>query len=273
MNKKGNLLRLIIALILTIILIAPIYFIFIYGFQSVNEIYHIPPYFVPPHFNFDYYAEAWNGLEPYFINSIIISLGTLMLTLIVAVPASFALSIFKLKTNNFFDFLLAFVQFLPAAAVVIPMFLIFYHMRLSNTYFGDMLGIASITIPFSSLLLISYMRSEIPYELIESAQLDGANLLIIFTRIVIPLSRNSIITSGLLSFLMAWGDFIFSLSLLQSNNLQPISVGLYTFIGAYGVQWNLIMAGGMLYSIIPIIAVLIGGRYLTSGLTAGALKG
>ena len=77
----------------------------------------------------------------------------------------------------------------------------------------------------------------------------------------------------MLSFLMAWGDFIFSLSLLQSNKLQPISIGLFSFIGAYGVRWNLIMAGGMIYSIIPIVVIIIGGRSIIAGLTAGALKG
>jgi multiple sugar transport system permease protein len=87
-----------------------------------------------------------------------------------------------------------------------------------------------------------------------------------------PICKPAISTAGMLAFLNAWGDFIFAISFLQERPLQPMSVGLYSFIGQYGTKWNLLMAGSMIYSLPVIIVVILAGKGLVSGLTAGAFK-
>ncbi len=261
----------LIALIPTAIIILPLYFIIIGGFQSIAEIFHQPPYWFPPNPSLDSYKEALITLLPYLKNSFIITLGNLILTLAVALPAAFVLAKFHLRFENPIFFLLTFVQMLPVTAVIIPLFLIFNNFKLINNYLSVILGVAVFTIPFATIILRAYMQA-IPTGLIEAAFIDGAGLLQVFRNIVIPLSSPAIATAGILTFIMAWGDFAVSLSFLKDRSMQPMSIGLYTFIGQYGVQWNQLMAGSAIFAIPSLIIALFAGRSIVAGLTAGAFK-
>ncbi len=272
MKKRGNTRYLIAAIIVSAVIALPIYFVFIFGFETNNEIFHIPIYLFPPHFDVSYYVAAWKALNINLLNSLIITSGVFVISLIVILPSAFVLSKMSWRKSNAISFLVIVIQMLPAAAIVIPLFLIFYSINLTNSYFGDMLAISTITIPFGTILLTAFMRN-IPFELIEAAVVDGANLFRIFWQIIIPVSRSGIVTVGLLTFMMGWGDFIFSISLLQNQSMVPMSVGLYYFVGHYTSSWNILMAGSMIYDLVPLIVTILAGRSLLSGLTVGALKG
>lgn len=272
MNKnKNKISSLIIAIIVSAVIALPIYFVFIFGFETNNEIFHRPVYLFPPHFNLSYYITAWNFLHVNLLNSFMITAGVLIISLIVILPSAFVLSKMSYRKSNAISFVVIILQMLPAAAVVIPLFLIFYRVGLINSYFGDMLAISTVTIPFGTILLTAFMRN-IPFELIEAAVVDGANSFRIFRQIVLPISRSGIVTVGLLTFMFGWGDFIFSVSLLQNQSMVPMSVGLYYFVGHYTSSWNILMAGSMIYDLIPLVVTIIAGRSLLSGLTVGALK-
>lgn len=260
-----------IAFISTVIIILPLYFIAIGGFQTIAEIFHRPPYWFPPQPSLEFYNNAWVTLLPYLKNSIIVSLGNLVLTLVVSLPSAFALAKFRLKLVKPTFFILVFTQMLPATAVIIPLFLIFNNFKLINSYFSAILGIAVFTIPFATIVLRAYILG-IPTGLIEAAFIDGASLSRVFWSIIVPLSRPAIATAGILTFLMAWGDFIVSLSFLKDRTMQPMSVGIYHFVDQYGVQWNNLMAGSMIFAVPPLIMALLAGKYIIAGLTAGAFK-
>ncbi len=261
----------LVALIPTVIIVFPLYFIAIGGFQTVAEIFHRPPYWFPPRPSWQFYGDALVTLLPYLKNSLIMALGNLALTLLVALPSAFALAKFRLKIGKSTFFLLAFTQMLPATAVIIPLFLIFNRFRLINNYLSAILGIAVFTIPFATIILRAYMQA-IPTGLLEAAFIDGASLFRVFRSIVIPLASPAIATAGILTLIMAWGDFIVSLSFLKDRTLQPMSIGLYNFIGQYGVQWNKLMAGSMIFAVPPLIVALLAGKSIVAGLTAGAFK-
>jgi ABC-type glycerol-3-phosphate transport system permease component len=108
--------------------------------------------------------------------------------------------------------------------------------------------------------------------LIEAAFIDGASLFRVFWSIIIPLSSPAIATVGILTFIGAWGDFIVSLTFLKDQTMQPMGIGLYYFIGRYGVVWNKLMAGSMIYAVPPLIVALLAGKSIVTGLTAGAFK-
>ncbi len=270
-KKASNLKWTFIALVPTAIIVAPLYFVAIGGFQSVAEIFHKPPYLFPPNPTFDYYQAAFTTLSLYLKNSIIIALGALSVTLLFALPSAFALAKFRFSLKGPATLVMAFVQVLPATAVIIPLFLIFTRVGLINNYLGAILGISVFTIPFAAIVLNAYIQA-IPTGLMEAALIDGAGFLRIFTSIIIPLASPAIATASILTLIMAWGDFIFSLSFLKERTLQPMSIGLYTFIGQYGVQWNKLMAGSMIFSIPPLIVALLAGKAIVAGLTAGAFK-
>jgi multiple sugar transport system permease protein len=261
----------LIALIPTVIIILPVYFIAIGGFQTVAEIFHRPPYWFPPNPTLEFYTDAWVSLLPYLKNSLIIALGNLVLTLAVALPSAFALAKFHLKLGKPTFFILAFTQMLPATAVVIPLFLMFIKLKLINNYFSVILGIAVFTIPFATIVLRAYIQS-IPTGLIEAALIDGASLFRVFRSIIVPLSSPAIATTGILTFIMAWGDFIVSLSFLNDQAMQPMSIGLYHFVSRYGVEWSKLMAGSMIFAIPLLIVALLAGKSIVTGLTAGAFK-
>jgi len=261
----------LIALIPTVIIILPVYFIAIGGFQTVAEIFHRPAYWFPPYPTLEFYNDAWVTLLPYLKNSLIMALGNLALTLVVAVPAAFALAKFRLKLGKPTFFILAFTQMLPATAVIIPLSLMFIKLKLINNYFSVILGIAVFTIPFATIILRAYIQG-IPTGLIEAALIDGASLFRVFRSIIVPLSSPAIATAGILTLIMAWGDFIVSLTFLKDQTVQPMSIGLYHFVVQYGVEWNKLMAGSMIFAVPPLIVALLAGKSIVTGLTAGAFK-
>lgn len=260
-----------IALIPTLIIVFPVYFIAIGGSQTVAEIFHSPPYLFPPHPTLEFYKDAWTVLLPYLRNSLIVASGNLALTLVIALPAAFALAKFRLKLGKPIFFLLAFTQMSPEIAVIIPLSLIFIKFKLINSYLSVILGLGVFTIPFATIVLLSYMQS-IPTGLIEAASIDGASLFRVFWSIILPLSSPAIATAGILTLIMAWGDFIVSLSFLKDQAVQPMSIGLYRFVAQYGTEWNKLMAGSMIFAVPPLIVALIAGKSVVTGLTAGALK-
>ena len=160
---------------------------------------------------------------------------------------------------------------LPYAAVIIPLFLIFTKLRLINNHIGAVLGISVFLIPFAVIVLRAYMIS-VPTGLIEAALIDGADYFKIFRSIILPLTSPGIASVSILVFLMAWGNFIVPLAFIKERSLQPASIGLYTFVGQYGIQWNKLMAGSMIYTIPPLVIALIAGKSIVAGLTAGAFK-
>lgn len=271
MKKKHGWKWTIIALIPTVIITLPLYFIAIGGLQSVAEIFHKPPHLFPPNPTLSYYRDALVTLSLYLKNSIIIALGVLLVTLLVALPSAFALAKFHFFLKKPASFLLAFTQVLPATAVIIPLFLIFTRIGLINNYLGVVLGVSVFTIPFATIVLNAYIQA-IPTGLMEAALIDGAGFLRIFASIIMPLASPAIATASILTLILAWGDFIFALSFLKERTLQPMSIGLYNFIGQYGVQWNKLMAGSMIFAILPLVVALFAGKAIVAGLTAGALK-
>lgn len=257
--------------LVVVLIVFPLYFIAIGGFMSVAEIFRKPPYLFPPHPTLAYYKEAFLTLLPYMKNSFLISFGTLGITLLLSLPSAFVLSKFKMKINRFAHEFFTFVQMLPYVAVIIPLFLIFTKLKLINNIWGAVLGISVFLVPFAVIILRAYMIS-IPDALLEAALIDGASYTDIFVKIILPLSAPSIASVSILVFLLAWGNFIVPLAFIKERSLQPMSIGLYMFIGQYGVEWNKLMAGSMIYTIPPLIIALIAGKAIVAGLTAGALK-
>lgn len=253
------------------LVISPLYFIAIGGFMSVEEIFHKPPYLFPPYPSLAYYREALVTLSPYIKNSFIIAFGTLLLTLLVALPAPFVLTKFRFSLKGSVNFLFALVQMLPYTAVIVPLFLMFTKLKLIDSYFGVMLALSVFLAPFAVIILRSYMVS-VPSGLIEAALIDGAGYFKTFTNIVLPLSAPGVASVSILIFLLAWGNFIVPLAFIKAESMRPLSIGLYVFIGQYGVEWNKLMAGSMIYTIPPLIVALLAGKSIVAGLTAGALK-
>jgi multiple sugar transport system permease protein len=126
-------------------------------------------------------------------------------------------------------------------------------------------------VPFAVLLLTTFMAG-IPRELLQAATVDGAGTVLTFRSIVLPMSRNSLITSSLFAFLWSWSDFIFASTLNRNGELIPITLGIYRYIGNNTTEWNSIMATAVVASVPAAVLLVVAQRYVAAGVTAGAVK-
>jgi multiple sugar transport system permease protein len=267
-------LRLLIGMIVVAIYLFPVYWMVATSLKSPADIFASPPKFIPWPLDFSSYSDAVihnNAVHRAMLSSIIISTGVMLLTLALATPAAYALARFKLRGSGVMTLLLVLGQLLPAVVIAGPLFVLFRRIELTNSYQAMIIADATVTLPFAVIVLRPYFLT-VPGELEQAAMLDGANRFRVFWEIVLPLVQPGLVTVAAFSFLMAWGEFIFALSLNLNEKIQPITVALNKFSGQYGTRWNDMMAVSTTVAI-PIIVVFVAlQRFIVSGITTGATK-
>lgn len=263
----------IFAVLFVAIYLFPVYWMITTSLKPYREIFALPPkvFPIPPDFtSYDTQIVHNPALIGVFVNSIIISTGTMILTLLLAVPGAYGLSRLKLRGSGIMLLVLLIGQLLPSIVIAGPLFLIYSRIGLLNTHIGLILADTTFTLPFSVIILRPFFLT-VPSELEAAAKVDGCTQFGLLWRIVIPYIRPGLITVSALTFLIAWGEFIFALSLNTKTN-QPITVALNNYIGQYGTQWNDMMAVSTVIAL-PIILIFASlQRFIVGGLTSGAVK-
>ena len=242
--------------------------------KTQTEIFASPPKFLPIPPNFSAYKTAVihnDVVHRAFLSSVIIATGTMILTLLLATPAAYGLARLKLRGSGIMVLLLVLGQLLPAVVIAGPLFVLFRKWGLTNSYQGMILADISATLPFAVIILRPYFLT-VPAELEQAALLDGANRFKVFYQIVLPLVQPGLVTVAAFSFLIAWGEFIFALSLNLDEKLQPITVALNKFSGQYGTKWNEMMAVSTTVALPIILVFVLLQRFIISGIATGATK-
>lgn len=265
-------LAMLLGILLTMLMLFPLYWMVANSFETSREIFRIPVALVPTQLTFSSYVSVWQSQLPHLATSLIVALGTTLLSVIIATPAAYALAHFRLRITMWLVFLLLITQMIPTVSLTTPMFLIFNQFGLINSYAGLILADSTYAVPFAVLILRAFMLS-LPYELTEAAYVDGAGEWGAFIRVILPLTVPGVVTAGLFAFLFAWGDFIYALTLTTNNTIEPVSLSIYTYLGQYNNEWGSAMAVAALASIPAAILLVLFQRYITTGLTAGAVKG
>lgn len=266
-----------ISVILVAIFLFPLYWLVVTSLKTEGEIFRSPPTWFPSQLYFKAYTEQLTGssydiLEG-FRNSAIIGFGSMVISAVLSIPASYGIARFRVPGRHLFLLLFLVTQMLPASVILTPLFIQFKHMGLiGSSYWGTILANATIGIPFSVVTLRTYFAA-LPKELEESAKIDGCNQFTAFIRIMLPLAVPGIVIALVFSFLFAWGDLIFGMTFIGQEHMRPITAGIYNFLGFQSTSWNNTMAFGTV-SIIPVVLIFIFvQRYIVSGLTSGAIKG
>lgn len=205
-------------------------------------------------------------------NSGIVAFGTTFLSLVLAVMAAYALSRFKFHGKGFTSFLLFSTQMLPEALLVVPLFALFAGMGLLNELHGLVLANTAFTMPVAIFILKSAI-DKVPYELEESARIDGCPRIGQLTMIILPLILPSLAAAAVINFFDGWNEFLFANTFISDAALWPASVGLASFVGQYATPLSSVMAAAFLFTLPAVIFFLIVQRQIVSGLTAGAVKG
>jgi ABC-type glycerol-3-phosphate transport system permease component len=263
-----------IAVILVIIFfMLPMFWLVTTAFKFGREAFAIPPKWIFFDFTLKNFQEVWDNSQVlrFLTNSIIISAGATILSLLLGVPAGYAIarskSIFINSSSYFFPLLLM----IPPIAMLIPFYLIMRDLRLLGTY-GAVIIIDTI---FDAAFVVWMMRSyfkDVPQEMEEAALVDGASHFQAFFKIALPLSVPGIVASALYCIIFSWNDFLFAL-MLTSPRTKTIPLGILASFSASEINWG-IMAAMSVFAIIPavIIAIFLN-RYFVQGLTMGAAKG
>ncbi len=249
----------------------PLYWMFNASLQPSGALLAPSPALFPVRPTFDGYRTAVATQQGHLLSSLIVALGTVATSLVVATPAAYALAQIRVRGASAILFVLLIVQMIPGVVMANSLYTIFSRLGLIDHYMWIILVDSSATIPFAILLLRSSMQG-IPRELSEAARVDGAGSLRIFVSIIVPVSRNAIITAGLFSFLFAWADFLFAITLTTGQTLEPVTVGIYRFLGNQSADWNGIMATAALASIPAAVLLVAAQRYIAAGVTSGAVK-
>lgn len=264
----------LLGLVATAVMIFPLYWVFITSLKSTDEIFRTPPTLFPQDLNWRPYTDNFlnnSDIWQYMANSAQIAVGTTALTLVLAAPLAYSLTRLQIKGKIIFLLMLLVVQMFPSIMLGLPLFVMFSRWHLTNSALAVILAITTKTLPFAALTLRPSFLS-LPKELEDAASIDGCSLWGGFYRIILPLTRPGLLTVGALTFLMAWSDFLFPLILITDDSKRPLTMGIYKFIGQYGVRWNDLMAVAVVAALPIILVFIFAQRYITSGLAVGAVK-
>lgn len=207
----------------------------------------------------------------FFANSLIISFGAVLVSLLVGVPAAYAFARWKFRGGDTLLFTLLSFRFAPELMVVVPLYVIFQRIHLFDTRFGMVWVYQLITLPLIVWILRSYFQDLTP-ELEQSALLDGYTRPQAFVKVALPLVKPGLAASGLLAFIFAWNSFVFPF-ILTGSNAQTVTVGSLSFLGGATPPYNLTAAASLIALVPPLILALLIQRFLVRGLTLGAVKG
>ncbi len=251
----------------------PIYWMLISGFKSSAEIFVNPPTFFPrdPSLEAFHSVIVQENIARYLRNSVVIALPVTLLTLALGSMGAYAMSRIRSRLVDVALVIVLLLQVFPEALIATPIFIIFKAMGLLNSFVAVILATTSKTLAFA-LVILRPLFLQVPHELEEASFVDGATPFQAFWRIVLPMMRTPLLVVGAICFAQAYGQFVYPITLLTQQELQPGSVGIYAFIGAELSDWHRVMAFASIY-VLPILALfLLLQRNIVAGLTGGALK-
>ncbi|WP_064710419.1 carbohydrate ABC transporter permease [Rhizobium bangladeshense] len=267
-------LMLAISIAMAAIYLFPLYWMYITALKSGSEMFATPPSFWPAAPQWGTYTYVWESRDMgrYLWNSLLIALGAMALITVLGVGCAYVLARYRNVWVDVGLFLILMLQVLPASLMITPIFVGFSQIGLlSYPRLAVIIAIAAKSMPFFVVLVRATFMG-VPQELEEAALVDGNSRVGAFFHIVLPLARNGILVSAILIFMQAFGEFVYSKSMIQAAELQPASVGLNSFMGPNTNEWNNIMAYATMY-VTPILAIFVLlQRRIVSGLTSGALK-
>ncbi|WP_440408972.1 carbohydrate ABC transporter permease [Neorhizobium petrolearium] len=262
------------AFLLAAIYLFPLYWMYVTALKTGSAMFASPPSLWPSDPQWGTYGSVWESrnVGRYLWNSLVIASGAVSLIVILGTGCAYVLARYRNVWVDIGLFLILMLQVLPASLMITPIFVGFSQLGLLDyPRTAVILAIAAKSMPFFVVLVRATFMS-VPMELEEAALVDGNSRLGAFFNIVLPLARNGILVSAILIFMQAFGEFVYSKSMIQAIEYQPASVGLNSFMGPNTNEWNNIMAYAAMY-VTPILAIFVLlQRRIVSGLTSGALK-
>lgn len=270
LNRLPSLLAMIV---LTILVLGPLYWVLSSAFKGRQEILQAVPTWFPQTFTLSNFEQLFLTTDygVYLRNSIIVGVATTVVTLIVSLAAAYGLYRLQVPGSGKIAGIVLVSYMIPGTLLIVPLYKTLAGLGLIDSYAGLVLVNVAFTAPFCTWLLRGFIAS-IPAELDEAAAIDGAGPLRTMVQVVLPLMAPGVATVAVYSFVYAWTEFVFASQFIVSDTLKTLPIGLSALVGQYTVNWGLVMAGTVSTLIPTVVLFLFVGRYFVGGLIAGATK-
>ena len=263
-----------IALIAIVVLYGfPFIYMLLTSFKTPLETIAVPAKVLPTVWTLDNYVSALSrdGVISSFINSLVTAVLSTVISLVLAVPAAYAITRYRTKLGRVFILLALVTRMVPAIVVGVPMISIFHTLGISDTSFALAIAHTTISLPLSIWLMASFFEA-VPDELEESARIDGTSRLGALWRVVLPITSGGVAVTAIFAFLASWNEFLFAL-LLTAVRAQTTPITIANLQTQFGLDWGSMTALAVLYSIPVILLTFALQRHIVAGLTLGAVKG
>lgn len=274
MKKLVNILVHALLILVAIIQIYPLFWLFGFSLKDNNEIFGGNIAGLPQNWRFENYKTAFFNANviQYFGNSVLVTVATIVVTLVFAATAAYAIQRMIWKGSDTVMKLILLGMMVPIHAVLLPLFVVLSKMHLLNSYWALIIPYVAFGLPMAVYLFTSFFAS-IPTEMEEAAAIDGCGIYQIVFRIIFPIIRPAIATVSIFTFISSWNELMFAVTFINKQNYKTLTVGIMSMVGAYTTKWGEIGAGLMIATIPTVIIYLLLSNQVQNSLVAGAVKG
>jgi len=261
-------------LVVVVGVLGPFYWIISSSFKPTSELLGWVPTLFPRQFTLDHYKDLLVGTHYlYFLrNSTVLAIITVVLTMLVALSAAYALHRPAFRAKAFLSRAILISYMFPGILLLIPLYQMMTRLHLINTLLGLALVMVAFTTPMSTWLLASFFRY-VPYEVEESALMDGASRIHVLTKVILPVLKPGLAAVAIYVFIVSWGEYMFASVFINNETLKTLPVGLSALMDQYRLDWGLMAAGATAIAVPVIILFALMGRRFVEGLISGAVKG
>lgn len=273
-QKIGSIGTGIFTVVFIIAIAFPFFWLALGSFKSMRELFAVPSVFFPDKISLDNYRDVFRAqpFGEYLVNSVSVAVIATLLVVIASSMASYSLARIQIRGKKLILILILTVSLLPPVTLLNPIYQMMSNLKMLNTKTGLALVLSAVELPSAVWLLTGYFQS-IPMEIEESAMIDGASVLEIFTKIIMPLVMPGLSTVSITTFLAVWNNFIFASVLNQSKAARTVTIALTMFETETYTPWHVISAAAVISSL-PLILVVLGlQKRIVSGMVEGGVKG
>lgn len=269
----SNIYTYFILIAVSIFMIFPFLWLVLSSVKTEVQLFEVPIKVLPSPFTLQNYADVFQDGSMFLFmkNSLIIALITTAVTLLISIPAAYALAKIRFKIGTLFFMIILVVRMVPGITQLLPLFQILSKLHLINTRAGLILAYLPGSVIFTVMLLRTFF-AEFPQELEDAGKIDGLGILGVIRRLVIPITLPGICSATLMSFLSTWNEFMYASVIIRSPELKTMPLGIQTYVSTFQIYWGKLTANAVIYVLPVILFTVFASKGLIQGMTAGAVK-
>jgi raffinose/stachyose/melibiose transport system permease protein len=273
-SKIGRGILYIILIAAAIVQLLPLVWLLLFSLKNNQEIFNLPPFALPERFRWENYSNVWSHgkIDTYFVNSVMVTALSVLLTVLLASFATFALTRMNWKWRAPVLGLFMVGYMIPIHSALIPLFILFRNIQLIDNPLSLILSYTAFNLPITIMIMLGFYYA-LPREIEEAAVMDGCSVHQLFFQIILPMTTSVMVTAAIINMIYNWNEFVFVNTFISSDARKTLTVGVQNFVGQYSMDWGAIGATLMI-SIIPVLlAYFIMSNRIVEGIAAGSVKG